>query len=221
MHALSCFDAKGQTVTVWPSVENSHGARDSEALSTSIATGNFAQGLTWAEDVDCSWYAAYTTPCHEKQVAKHLVVRQIEHFLPLYTSIRRWADGRTVTRECPLFPSYVFVQITRQERVKVLSVPGILSLVGTSKGATPLPSTEIETMRSRLHLCHAAPHPFLDIGEKANVRSGPLAGMQGIVLRHDKSTRIVLSLDLIRQSIAVEVDVADLEPAEFRMPTLV
>jgi transcription antitermination factor NusG len=69
-------------------------------------------------------------------------------------------------------------------------------------------------------MCHAEPHPFLGIGEKARLRSGPLAGMQGIVLRRAKSTRIVLSLDLITQSIAVEVDVADLEPLEFRLPNL-
>ena len=114
----------------------------------------------------------------------------------------------------------MFVRIARNERVKVLSVPGICSLVGTSREATPLPSAEIETLRSRLHMCHAEPHPFLGIGEKARLRSGPLAGMQGIVLRRAKSTRIVLSLDLITQSIAVEVDVADLEPLEFRLPNL-
>jgi transcription antitermination factor NusG len=148
------------------------------------------------------------------------MVREIEHFLPLYASIRRWASGRSVTRECPLFPSYVFVRITREERVKVLNVPGILSIVGTSRGATPLPTAEIETLRSGLHRYHATPHPFLGIGEKARVRNGPLAGMQGVVLRHNKSTRIVLSLDLIMKSIAVEVDVADLEPIEFRIRNL-
>lgn len=191
---------------------------DSEALSTLIANGNFVQEPNWEskEEVDRRWYAAYTTACHEKQVAEHLMIREIEHFLPLYTSKRRRTNGRIVTLECPLFPSYVFVQITRQERVKVLSAPGVLWFVGTSREATPLPSVEIETLRSRLHLCQAKPHPFLAIGEKARVRSGPLAGMQGIVLRHNKSARVVLSLDLIMQSIAVEVDVADLEPLDFR-----
>lgn len=183
-------------------------------MSTSFVSGNSVQepAREWKEDTDRNWYAAYTAPCHEKQVAEQFAVRQVEHFLPLYTSIRRWASGRTVTRQCPLFPNYVFVQVARKERGKVLSVPGILSLVGTSRGATPLPTVEIETLRSRLHMCQAVPHPFLGIGEKARIRGGPLAGMQGIVLRHPKSTRIVLSLDLIMQSVAVEVDLADLEP---------
>ena len=100
----------------------------------------------------------------------------------------------------------------------MLNVPGILSLVGTSRGPTPLPSVEMETLRSRLHLCQAVPHPFLAIGEKVRVRSGPFAEMQGIVLRNNKKTRLVVSLDLIMQSIAVEVDAADLEPVEFRIP---
>jgi transcription antitermination factor NusG len=195
-------------------VENIAGARDGEALSTSVTDGSVVLKPVWQEAVDRKWYAAYTTACHEKQVAEHLKVREISHFLPLYTSTRRWASGRIVARECPLFPSYIFVQMTREERVKVLSVPGVLSIVGTSKGATPLPTAEIETLRNGLYLTNATPHPFLGVGEKARIRSGPLAGMQGIVLRHNKGTRIVLSLELIMKSIAVEVDVADLEPIE-------
>lgn len=189
-------------------------------MSTSVANRVFAREPIREEQEERGWYAAYTVPCHEKQVTRHFMVREIEHFLPLYTSIRRWASGRTVTRECPLFPSYVFVHITRKEQGKLLSVPGVLSLVGTSRGATPLLIAEIETLRSGLHLYHATPHPFLDVGEQARVRSGPLAGMQGIVLRHNRSTRIVLSLNQISQSIAVEVDVADLEPVEFRISKL-
>ncbi len=194
-------------------------------MSTSIVNRSVVQAARqWPAEADRNWYAAYTAPCHEKQVAGQFAARQLEHFLPLYTSARRWADGRAVVRECPLFPGYVFVRIGRQERARVLSVPGMLWLVGTSKGATPLPGIEIETLRRSLHLCSAMPHPFLGVGERARIRSGPLAGMEGIVLRHNthhnKGTRIVLSLDLIMQSIAVEVDMADLEPVEFRIPNL-
>jgi transcription antitermination factor NusG len=192
--------------------KNTAGAGDGEALSTLLTNGDVAPKSIWQGESDCRWYAAYTVSCHEKQVSEHLKARGIEHYLPLYTSIRRWASGRIVTRECPLFPSYVFVQMCREERGRVLSVPGILSMVGTSKGATPLPTSEIETLRSGLHRYNATPHPFLGIGERVRILSGPLAGMQGIVLRHHGGTRIVLSLDLIMKSIAVEVDEADLEP---------
>ena len=193
----------------------------SQSTFTSIVNGSVAPAAReWPEEADRNWYAAYTAPCHEKQVAGQFAVRRLEHFLPLYTSARRWADGRAVIRECPLFPSYVFVRISRQERARVLSVPGMLWLVGTSKGATPLPAIEVETLRESLHLCHAVPHPFLAVGEKARIRSGPLAGIEGIVQRHNHGARIVLSLELIMQSIAIEVDMADLEPAEFRVPNL-
>ena len=158
------------------------------------------------------WYAVYTTPFHEKQAAEHLGVHEIEHFLPLYSLARRWKDGRRVILELPLFPNYLFVNACRAERIRVLRTPGVLSIVGTSRGAVPLPTTEIESLRNSLHLYNAAPHPFLNVGERARIRNGALAGMQGIVLRHKNSTRIVLTLDLIMRSITVELDAGDLEP---------
>lgn len=117
-----------------------------------------------------------------------------------------------MSRQCPLFPNYVFVQVARDERVKVLCIPGVLSIVGTSREGTALPSAEIEALRNGLLLHDAMPHPFLDVGEKVRIRNGALAGMEGIVLRGNNRARIVLSLDLIMQSISVEVEVVDVEP---------
>lgn len=185
-----------------------------EALPNLLVSRGVARLRHGIEANGPDWYAAYTMPCHEKQVADHLAVREVEHFLPVYRSIRRWKNRRTVTLECPLFPSYVFLQMRREERAKVLSVPGILSIVGTSRGATALPSAEIETLRNGLHLYSALPYPFLAAGEKVRIRSGPLAGLQGIVLRQSKTTRVVLSLDVIMKSIAVEVGEKDLEPVQ-------
>jgi len=164
------------------------------------------------QDFERNWYAVYTSPCHEKQVAEHLAVRDIEHYLPLYQLSRRWKDGRRVILQAPLFPSYLFVYAAHQHRGRILGVPGILSIVGTSRGAIPLPTAEIESLRNGLHLHNATPHPFLTVGERARIRTGSLAGMQGIVLRYKHSTRIVLTLELITRSVAVEVDIADLEP---------
>lgn len=168
--------------------------------------------MAWQEDADRNWYALYTCPCHEKQVAEHLTVRGIERFLPLYRLARRWKDGRTVTRDMPLFPGYLFVHACRADRASILRTPGVLSIVGTTQGAIPLPRDEIESLRCRLHLHNAIPHPFLNVGERAIIRSGALAGMQGIVVRHKNSARIVLTIELIMKSVAVEIDIADLEP---------
>lgn len=164
------------------------------------------------EDIDHNWYALYTCPCHEKRVAEHLAVRRIERFLPLYRLARRWKDGRTVTRDMPLFPSYLFVHASRADRASILGTPGVLAIVGTTQGATPLPGDEIESLRCGVHLHNAIPHPFLNVGERARIRSGALAGMQGIVVRHKNSARIVLTIELIMKSFAVEIDIADLEP---------
>jgi transcription antitermination factor NusG len=166
----------------------------------------------WQEKIGRNWYAVYTYPCHEKQVAEHLAIREIEQFLPLYPLARRWKDGRTVTLEMPLFPSYLFVHASRADRASILSTPGVLSLVGTSHGAIPLPTTEIESLRNGLHMHNPTPHPFLNVGERVMIRSGALAGLEGIVLRHKNNTRVVLTLGLIMKSIAVEINFSELEP---------
>lgn len=164
----------------------------------------------WRE-VGQNWYAVYTSPCHEKQVALCLALRDMEHFLPLYRITRRWKDGRMVTLEKPLFPGYVFVHAGRADRTTILGIPGILSIVGTSRGATPLPRAEIESLRRGLHLYNAKPHPFLSVGERARILNGALAGLEGIILRHKNSTRIVLTIEPIMKSVAIEIDICDLE----------
>ena len=97
------------------------------------------------------WFALYTTSRHEKRVAKHLGEREIEHYLPLYRSRRKWRDGSQVIVELPLFPGYLFVRIRRTERVKVLEVPGALAVVmGTGGEPAALPDETIQALRSGL-----------------------------------------------------------------------
>lgn len=158
------------------------------------------------------WFAVYTTSRHEKRVAQHLSQRRIEHFLPVFRSQRKWNDGSRVSLELPLFPGYIFVRINRAERVRVLEVPGALNILGSAgRLLAPLPDEEIDALRSGAHVRHAEPHPLLKVGERARIRSGALAGMEGIVVRKSNSLRLVLTLDLIMQSISVEVDGEDLE----------
>lgn len=158
------------------------------------------------------WFAVYTTPRHEKRVDQHFNVRGIERYLPLYQVQRKWADGSRVTLNLPLFPGYIFVRIKRADRVSVLEVPGVLAIVGGTGGTpAPLPLADIEALRFGLHLRRAEPHPLLQIGQRARIRSGALAGMEGVVVRKKNSFRVVLTLDAIMQSIAVEVDGSELE----------
>jgi transcription antitermination factor NusG len=159
------------------------------------------------------WFAVYTISRHEKRVAQHLTQREIEFYLPLYRSQRKWSDGSRVTLELPLFPGYLFVRIKRSERVRVLDVPGALSVVGgTGREPVALPDDAIEALRTGLHLRKAEPHPLLTVGQRARIRSGALAGMEGVVMRMKNSFRVILTLEHIQRSIAVDVSGDDLEP---------
>ena len=159
------------------------------------------------------WFAVYTTSRHEKRVAQHLAQREIEYYLPLYRSTRKWSDGSKVTLDLPLFPGYLFVHIKRTERVRVLEVPGALAVVGGSgREPIPMPDEAIESLRTGLHLRAVEPHALVTVGQRARIRSGALAGLEGIVVRKKNSLRMILTLEYIQRSIAVEVSAEDLEP---------
>ena len=168
-----------------------------------------------------NWFAVFTSPRHEKRVQQHFSQRNLEHYLPSYRSLRTWRNGLKVVLDLPLFPGYIFVRIKRTERVRVLEVPGVLSFVGgMANKMVPLPESEVEALRSGLHLRQAEPHPLLTVGERVRIRSGALAGLEGIVVLKKNKLRVVLTMDLIMQSIAVEVDGKDLEPVGSGSPQL-
>lgn len=160
---------------------------------------------------EVAWYAAYTRANHEKQVARQLEERAVEHFLPLYSSVRRWKDRR-IRLELPLFPGYVFVHFALGDRLRVLQIPSVVRLVGVNGQPTALPDAEMEILRSRLPECSGAePCPFLKIGRRVRVKTGPLAGLAGILVRRRSGPRVVISIDLIARSIIADIDSADLE----------
>jgi transcription antitermination factor NusG len=164
-----------------------------------------------AEYLEPRWYAAYTSANHEKRVALQLVERSVEHFLPLYESIRRWKDRR-MKLQMPLFPGYVFVRLALRDRLQVLQVPGVARLVGFNGLPCALRDSEIEAMQTCLERkAYLQPHPYVQVGRRVRVKCGPLAGLEGIVVRKKNRVRFVISLDLIQRSVAVEVEAADVE----------
>ena len=172
--------------------------------------GSSARSMLPTEDCKAQWYAAYTSANHERRVAIQLGERSVEHFLPVYESLRRWKDRR-VKLQLPLFPGYVFVRMALQERLRVLQVPGVARLVGFGGLPTALPEEEVATLRSGLALgVRAEPHPYLTVGRKVRVKNGPLAGLKGVLLKRKKRARLVVSVELIQRSVAVEVEEADL-----------
>lgn len=158
------------------------------------------------------WFAVYTTPRHEKHVSEMLTDRQIETFLPLYKSTRQWKKSRPIVLELPLFPAYVFVRIARRARGSVLSTPGVMSIVGSTRESWALPDIEIEALRSGVLERKIEPHPYLTVGERVRIKAGVMAGVEGVLVRKKNEFRVVLTLDGIMQSVAVEVDGNDVEP---------
>jgi len=167
-------------------------------------------------DISSQWHAVYTSSRHEKKVFSQLKEKEIEAFLPLCQAVHRWKNRSTVTLELPLFPGYLFVRIPRIKKVDVLSTSGVLSLVGSRGEPWPLSDFEIETLRSGLNERNVAPHPYLVVGERTRITRGPLAGMEGILLRNKNDLRVVLTINEIARSFSVEVDLEDLEPVYAR-----
>lgn len=164
-----------------------------------------------AKEMPLHWYAVYTTPRHEKHVAELLAERDIETFLPLYRTVRQWKKSSPTLLELPLFPCYLFVRVRRSARGPVLSMPGVLSIVGSPKEPWPLPHFEIEALRFGAKTGRIEPHPYLKVGERVRVTTGSMAGVEGILVRKKNRVRFVLTLDAIMRSVAVEVDANDLE----------
>src|ERR1700687_129125 len=155
------------------------------------------------------WFALYTTPRREKRVAAQLHENQFETFLPVYRTIHLWKNRTRASLELPLFPCYVFVRTEPARKGNVLSIPGVLSIVGSRREAWPLPDSEIEKLRTGLGQFNAEPHPYLATGDRARIRSGPLSGLEGVLVQEKNGLRVVLTIELIKRSVSIEVELGN------------
>jgi transcription antitermination factor NusG len=159
-----------------------------------------------------SWFAIYTASNHEKSVAQRLRAKDVETFLPLYSVTKRWKNRTTVKVELPLFAGYVFARIGLNEKLRVMEVPMVYSIVGTKGNPTALPDCEIESLRAGLNCRQAHPFPYAKVGNRVRIRSGPLAGLEGTVVRIYGALSVVLTIEMIQKSVAVHVEADELEP---------
>jgi len=157
------------------------------------------------------WYAVHTRSRHEKKVAEEVRARAMEVFLPLHRARRRWKNGIVADVELPLFPCYLFVKISLRERIRLLQLPGVIGFAVNSAYPTVLAEQDVEALRTLSAICRAEPHPFLKAGDRVRIVAGPLAGMEGILVRRAHELRVVLSLEFIMRSVAVEVSELDIE----------
>lgn len=159
------------------------------------------------------WYAVHTRSRHEKSASEQLRCREVETFLPIYRSTRRWRNGDHDVH-LPLFPGYTFVHIPLKDRLQVLKVPGVVRLIGFNGTPVALEDQDVEALRCALALgVKAAPHPFLTVGRHVRITAGPLNGQHGILIRRKGTLRVVLSIKLIQRSVLVDLGVNELEPA--------
>ena len=154
----------------------------------------------------CQWYAIKVRSQHEDVVARHLRVRGLESFLPLYRQQHRWSD-RFKEIDLPLFPGYVFCQFDPKNRLPVLTVPGVVHIVGAGKNPVPIDETEMDAVRAAVKSgVPRQPWPFLEIGQRVRIEYGPLCGIEGILLGFRGNRRLVLSISLLQRSVAVQIN---------------
>lgn len=157
------------------------------------------------------WLAAYIRSRHEQQVATQLRQKNLEHLLPTYERVARWTD-RVMRSRAPLFPGYVFVQVTPAERVQVLETAGVVKLVSRAGKAVALSEEEMERLRACCRFGHnLEPHPYLKIGHRVRVKHGPFSGWEGTLVEKQNARRLIVSIEQIMKAVSVNIDGADVE----------
>jgi len=155
------------------------------------------------------WHVLHVISNHEKRVAQHLAVRSVEHYLPLYSEPAKWTD-RTVITERPLFSGYVFARFLPQDRLAVISTPGILRVLGNEQ-RNMVSGTELEKIRTGLATgLLLRPHHGVTVGTRVRVREGVFAGVEGLVTEFRHQCKVVITLSAVHQCFSLEVGLDEL-----------
>lgn len=163
------------------------------------------------------WYVLFVRSNQEKRVADRLSCHAIEYFLPCCTSMRHWKDRR-VELKMPLFPGYVFVRLPFLERMKVLTLPNVVSLVGTRNAPSVVSEDEIACIRKGTEHGCAAPHDCLEVGQRVVITAGAMAGIEGILLRKQNKARLIVVVESISRAFSVEIESACVRPLDRHSP---
>lgn len=193
-----------------------------QMISGLVDTGGSSLQLTESKSGDNSfpWYALKVRASHEARVAAHLSGKGYELFLPFYKCRRRWSD-RVKEVEAPLFPGYLFCRFNAQKRLPILTTPGVIQVVGCNRSPIPVDDSEIDAIQRFIASgIPNQPWPFLQVGDRVRIESGPLRGLEGILIEFKGKHRLVVSVNLLQQSVAAVLDsalVSSMRP--FRVPT--
>lgn len=161
------------------------------------------------------WFALYVQVNHEKEVVKRLELKDICCFLPLMETWSKRRDRRKKI-QLPMFPGYIFIHVLLDSsaNLTIVKTPGALRLLQNSEGPLTIPCYQVENLKTlMLSQKPLESHAYLKEGCLVRVVRGPLTGCVGILKRSDpKRGRLVVGVDIIKQSVAVELDLEDVEP---------
>ena len=158
---------------------------------------------------DNAWYALTTRIGRERHVSTLLGLREFEVFLPCHRTRHRWSD-RFKESETPFFPGYLFCHFDVSNKLPILIVPGVISIVGIGRKPIPIAQDEIESLRSVVRSgLPAQSCSFVEVGQRVHLHDGPLRGSSGTIVESaPEKNRLVVSVTLLKRSIAVNIDPA-------------
>jgi len=164
------------------------------------------------KNAELPWFAVHVRTRHETAIGSFLEAKGYEQFVPLYKFKKRWSD-RVKVLEAPLFPGYLFCRFDPQFRLPILKTPGVIQIIGYNRIPTPINETEMSAIQTVVESgMRTQPWPFLEVGERVRIGSGSLRGLDGIVVKMKENHRLVVSVTLLRRSVAVEIDSSLVEP---------
>ena len=165
-----------------------------------------AVALSQEESNNDEWFALQVRSNHEQAVQLALRTKGYTEFLPLYQKRSRWSD-RIKDVELPLFPGYVFGRFTFNRRLPILTIPGVVRIVGIGRNPEPVDEAQIDAIRSLVTSgLPMVPWPFLKIGDRVLIERGSLTGIEGILVQTKSHCRVVMSVDLLQRSVGVEIE---------------
>jgi transcription antitermination factor NusG len=154
------------------------------------------------------WYAIHTHARHEKRIAERLQEKGLEVLVPTVREVHEWSDRKKVI-EMPLFPCYALIRavISPEVQSSVLHLPGVFRWIGCQGQPSPIPEPEVTAVRTALQSeLPVEPYAFLKVGQRVRIRGGSLDGVEGILVAHQGSRKLVVSVQLLQQSMAISLD---------------
>jgi transcription antitermination factor NusG len=167
------------------------------------------------------WYALQLRTRWERSTAALLSGKGYETFLPTFKSVKR-GRGRSTEAEAPLFPGYLFCRFNVFDRLPVLITPGVISVVGRGRIPIPVEESELEAVQKMISTgLPVQPWPYLEVGQMVRIEDGALSGVEGVLTSFKGTQRIVVSVSLLRRSVALEIDRSMVSPVQPRQATVV